>query len=84
MGPNRHQTKTLIHFLIEVEPGKWSIPCRPGEHPNAVVNGLNLATPEPYAVRCNACRATELFKANDRPKPGSAGRGVEVIDGCCC
>ncbi len=69
---------------MQTAPGVWTIPCRPGEHPNAVVNGMNLATSEPYAVHCNACKATEIFKANDRPRPGRAAPGVEVIDGNCC
>jgi hypothetical protein len=57
------------------------IACRP-ELP---MDGItHRGTTEPWAVRCDDCKATDEFKAIDRPKPGTAGQtGDMLADGRC-
>jgi hypothetical protein len=55
--------------------GRYRIAC------NAALelNQYHRGTGEPYAVVCDACRATEAFRKNDRPRP-SADQIFEYAD----
>lgn len=92
------QTKMLIHLLVRDDEGevysgtaqgavpvgtkaRYRFACRPAKA--AVLDDLNRATTEPWAVRCDACKATADFKAIERPRPGTRGSTDMVADGCC-
>ena len=87
------QTKMLQHLLLEDPEGaiysgeggttikmgtasRWRFACRPTAEAS-VIDLLNRATPLPWLVFCNACKATAEFKAIDRPRPGS-GFGIDL------
>ncbi len=72
-----------IHFLvpddagpIRTEPAGAPMKVgRPGRHRVAcdasiVMGDWDRGTNCPWAVMCNACKATEIFRQLDRPKPG--------------
>lgn len=49
--------------------GRWRCAC----DGSITLGKLDRGTGEPWAVRCNACKATAAFRQVDRPKPGSLG-----------
>src|SRR5262245_26392201 len=58
---------------------RYQVACDPG----ITMSKLHRGTTEPYAVHCDACRATDVFKAVDRPKPGLHGSDDLTTEGCC-
>lgn len=81
------EKRLRIHYLVEDAAGpirsgrargtlplgtdsRWRCACDP-----AIVIGTETdrGTNAPWGVRCDACRATEAFKKEDRPKPGLHG-----------
>jgi hypothetical protein len=58
---------------------RWRFACRADGH----TNRLNAATTVTWCVRCDACRATEEFKADEQPHPRTR-RGPVVANGRPC
>ena len=79
-----------VHLLASVPKGaiqggggrEYVIACEPSLR----LSDMDRGTGEPWAVRCDACRATEFFKAIDRPKPGTRQAAMQMDadgSGCC-
>lgn len=62
------------------QPTRWRFACDAA----GTLGNFDRGTGEPWGVRCDACKASDLFKAVDRPKPAAPGDEQMVADGSGC
>lgn len=52
--------------------------------PSISLSEWDRGTGEPYAVHCEACKATEIYRTLYRPRPGREGASMTEDAGGCC